>query len=114
VAIALKYRSQGLIVGTVQRNVVRLGDKVSVALLKSFDESALTDPHNVEEFLPLIREAFSQPQFISLDVDKRPSVTLLLLRYLESKVDDSKVKHDVEETISFASGPLAGRHVPAQ
>jgi hypothetical protein len=100
VEIALKYQSQGLTVGQVQRHVARLGDQVSVALLKSLDEGDLVDPRKVEEFLPIICQAFSEPKLISLDIDKRPKVTLFLLKHLELSVADAKVKQDIQQTNS--------------
>lgn len=100
VELALHYRAQGLTIGQVQRNLVRLGDEVSVALLKSLDEDDLANPRKVQEFLPIICEAFSQPRFITLDIDKQPRVTLFLLKHLELNISDIKVKQDVHQTIA--------------
>jgi len=74
---------------------------VSIALLKILDEQDLTNPSIVEALLPLIRESFSYPSIISIDVNKKPSVTLFLLAYLQRNVTDSRTRQDIQQTIDF-------------
>jgi hypothetical protein len=68
----------------------RLGDSVSIALLRILDEQELVDPKTVQTFLPLIRDSFSYPPIIALQVDKKPKVTLFLLKYLDQTFSTRK------------------------
>ena len=80
--VAMKTRSEGLFIAKVQTHMARMGDKVSIALLKDLSESELLDPNKVEEYLPIIQESFSQPQFIEVEIDKRAKVTMFLLKHV--------------------------------
>jgi hypothetical protein len=51
--------------------------------------------------LPIIRQSFSDPEHISVDLDKKPSITLFLLKYLKQNVSDAQANRDIEETIKF-------------
>lgn len=101
VQMALKTESQGLGIAKIQTAVARRGDQVSIALLKVLSERDLTDPQTVERFLPLVRDSFAQPQFISIDVDRKPEVTLFLLKFLQANVRDPQVQRDIKATIKF-------------
>lgn len=46
-------------------------------------------------------QSFSDPQSISVDLDKKPSVTLFLLKYLKQNVPDAHAQQGIEETIKF-------------
>ena len=98
---AMKTRSEGLFIGTLQRHIARMGDKVSIALLKDLSESELLDPNKVEEYLPIIQDSFSQPQFIEVEIDKQPKVTMFLLKYVRRGILDSRVQQDIDNTIRF-------------
>jgi hypothetical protein len=91
----------GVSVSFIQNNLQRLGDSVSIALLKILDEQDLTNPKTVEAFLPLIRQSFSYPDIISPAVNKKPNVTLFLLKYLRRSISDAKTLEDIEETMRF-------------
>jgi hypothetical protein len=103
VQMALKTESQGLGIAKIQTNIARKGDQVSIALLNALNERDLTDPLTVERFLPLIRDSFAQPQFISIDVDRKPKVTLFLLKFLQGNVRDPQVQLDIKATIKFVN-----------
>lgn len=100
---ALKLHQQDISVSFVEKNIPRLGDKVSIALMKIFTDGELSDPKTIESILPLVREAFSQPQFISVDVDRKPSVTLIFLKYLHQTVPDLKAQDDIAQTVRFVT-----------
>lgn len=100
---ALKLHQQGIGVSFVEKNIPRLGDKVSIALMKIFTDRELSDPKTVESILPVIRESFSQPQFISVGVDRKPSVTLIFLKYLRQTVLDPRAQDDIAQTIRFVT-----------
>ena len=98
---ALTAHSQGVLLSRIEKRLSWCGDRVSVALLKTISEGDLSNPSTVETFLPIIRQAFSDPQSISVDLDKKPSVTLFLLKYLKQNVPDTHAKQGIEETIKF-------------
>ena len=99
--VAMKTRSEGIFIAKVQTHMARMGDKVSIALLKDLSESELVDRNKVEEYLPIIQESFSQPQFIEVEIDKRPKVTMFLLKYVRQGVLDARVQQDVDNTMRF-------------
>jgi hypothetical protein len=101
VRTALKTQSEGILIAKVQTHLARMGDGVSIALLKILTEDDLTKPHSVESFLPIIREGFSQPQLITNATDRRPQVTLFLLVHIRSDVPDVRVQGAIEDTIQF-------------
>jgi hypothetical protein len=114
VQAALKTRSGGLIIAKVQTHLARMGDGVSIALVKIFTEAELEDPQTVEAFLPIIRESFSQPQFISVDIDKKPMVTLFLLKQLKRNITSAQTDGDIEETIKFVNEKAATQNPQSQ
>ena len=81
------------------KRLARLGDRASIALLRLWDQEKLDS--RVEDVLPLIRIAFTDPQLISVADDKKPKVTLFLLRYLRGKTTDPKVQSDIQQTLEF-------------
>jgi hypothetical protein len=87
--------------GFTEKQVNRLGDRVSIALLKILDEQDLKRPQQVRKILPLIHNAFVAPQIIAIAEDKKPAVTLLLLKYLETNVQDGDVKKEITQLMSF-------------
>jgi hypothetical protein len=87
--------------GFSEKQVNRLGDRVSIALLKILDEQALNNPQQIRKFLPLIRTAFLAPQIIAIAEDKKPAVTLFLLRYLEANVQDGNLKNEIAQLMGF-------------
>lgn len=99
--VAMKTRSEGIFIAKVQTHMARMGDKVSIALLKDLSEAELLDRNKVEEYLPIIQESFSQPQFIEVEIDKRPKVTMFLLKYVRQGVLDARVQQDVDNTMRF-------------
>src|SRR5215210_2564053 len=62
----LLEKSQGILDGSTEKYTNRLGDKVSIALLKIFKEEELRDPRKIKQILPIIRMAFAGPQVISV------------------------------------------------
>ena len=101
VRMAMETRSKGVFIAKVQTHLARMGDQVSIALIKDLNETDLVDPHKVEEYLPLIRDCFSDPQQIELEIDRKPRVTLFLLRYVRQAVYDPQVQRDLDDTMRF-------------
>ena len=98
---ALSLHSQGIYVSFVEKNIPRRGDQISIALLKIFTDVELSTPEIVRSFLPLIQQSFSQPEAISMDIDKKPRVALFLLNYLQRNISDTQTQRHIEETIKF-------------
>lgn len=105
VQFELRMRSGGKRVthSWTQKQLARIGDGVSIALIKILDERDLDNPQIVSDFLPIIRDSFAQPQLISEEVNKKPKVTLVLLRYLRQNVSNAQTQKDIEETIRFVT-----------
>jgi hypothetical protein len=97
----------GVSISFIQNNLQRLGDSVSIALLKILDEQDLTNPKTVEAFLPLIRQSFSYPDIISPAINKKPKVTRFLLKYLQHSISDAKTLQDIKEAVRFVDEKTA-------
>jgi hypothetical protein len=97
----LNEESLGVKTGEGSKIRSRLGDKVSVALLKILSEDDLKNPQKIKMILPLIRSCFLYPNFIVIPEDKSPKVTLFLLGYLETVAVDTALKNEISETMKF-------------
>ena len=96
----------------VTKGFQRLGDGVAIALLKILDQQHLTDPETVKAFLPLIQKSFSYPSIISIETNKKPSVTLFLLTYLQGNISDPSLRQEVQRTIDFIERKTNGLTSP--
>jgi hypothetical protein len=72
VTAQLKMNAEGrrIIHSWSQKRLVQLGDRVSVSILKILEPAELKDPEKVKSCLIVIREAFAQPQMISVETDR--------------------------------------------
>lgn len=103
VSFELKMRSGGkrVIHGSTQKRLPGLGDRVAVAPLKLLDQQQLSDAQTVRDFLPIIENAFLQPQSISIEADKKPDITLFLLYYLRQNIADVETRQAIQQTMDF-------------
>jgi hypothetical protein len=108
----LLQHPEGLGLSFYEKRLNRLGDRVSIALLKILEEEELDDPQKVKIFLPLIRTSFSFPSLILISEDRKPKVTLFFLKHLEGKTQDSKVKAEISQLIKFVKDKTD--KIPAQ
>jgi hypothetical protein len=99
--LKMNASGQRVVHGWSVKGLSRLGDRVSVALLKVLDTSDLTNPSTIRSYLPIIRQAFDQPQLITVQSDKKPRVTLFFLETLLQTVGDDKTEQDLREAIAF-------------
>jgi hypothetical protein len=53
---------QKVLLSATVKNIPRLGDGVSIALFKILDAKELLNPVTILQFLPIIRDSFSQPE----------------------------------------------------
>ena len=86
--------------GFSEKQSNRLGDQVSIALLKIFNEKELEDAQNIRRFLPIIRSAFLYPKLIPTQY-RKPRVTLPLLARLERRVADAELKSEISTVAEF-------------
>ena len=100
----LLQQPEGFSTGFSDKQLDRLGDRISIALIKIFSEQELKDPQRIRKVLPLIRQAFNAPNVISVAEDKSPKVTMLLLRFWLSEVADTSLKNDISQLITALKG----------
>ena len=98
---ALLEQSEGITDSSTEKYIYRLGDKVSVALLKILKEEELSDPKKIRQILPIIQKAFAGLQFVSVTEDRKPKVTLFLLTYLQTNLKDPALKKEIAQLIDF-------------
>src|SRR5258708_32079851 len=70
VQTTIRNRGQGTVIAKSQTHLARMGDGISIALLKALSDRELSDPHTIEVFLPIIRGAFSEPQLVTTAIHK--------------------------------------------
>jgi L-2-hydroxyglutarate oxidase LhgO len=97
----LMQQSPHLATGFSEKQSDRLGDRVSIALLKILDDKDLRDPQTIKKILPLIRGAFIAPRAISIPEGRKPKVTFFLLRYLKENAQNQNLKNEIAEVMDF-------------
>jgi hypothetical protein len=96
--------------GYTAKNMYRLGDGVSVALLKILDDSELASLEKIRMILPIIRQAFSHPELINIQVDRDPRVTEFLLKDLQRNISDPTVRSQIGQTLEYVRKQTATAH----
>jgi len=92
---ALLKQPSGFSSGFSEKQIARLGDRVSIALLKIYPEKELKMPENIKRYLPLVVGAFGSRDLITMRDDQNPQVTLMLLKCLESDVTDGALRQSI-------------------
>jgi hypothetical protein len=101
IVINLMKQPPGFSSGFAEKQFNRLGDRVSIALMKILDNTDFKDPQRVKSILPLIRASFLFPELIKYQEDRNPKVTLFMLQKIESDIEDAKLKSDITELMEF-------------
>jgi hypothetical protein len=101
VRVALKEHLQGISFSFREKYVSRLGDRVSIALLKILDDGDLANPQMVRAVLRLVNQSFMYDNLISRVEDRKPKVTLFLLNHLLSGTRDSKLRLEISDLIEL-------------
>jgi hypothetical protein len=111
VKVELELRKGGrkVIIASHQKQLLRMGDAISIALIKVLDDESLKDPQAIREFLPLIQTAFAEPKLIERETDKKPKITGVLLEYLKGCTSDSTLEREIEQTIAFTRQSVSRR-----
>ena len=89
-----------------EKQLNRLGDRISIALLKILDEKELRDPKKLRKILPLIRDAFVKPEIVSIPEDRKPKITLFLLGHL-GNVSDPVIQEQLIQITKFVKEQTA-------
>ena len=97
----LEFFPKKMFLSVAMKRVTWLGDGVSIALLKLLTPENLVDPNIISDFLPIIRDSFSNVGAIERDSDKKPRITSFLLTTIEGKVTDSELAGEIRRTIQF-------------
>jgi len=108
----LLQQPSGFSSGFSEKQSDRLGDRVSIALLKIFNGNELEDPQNIRRFLPIIRSSFLYPNLIPTQY-RKPKVTLPLLARLERRVADVKLKSEISAVAGFVKEQTRPDRVPS-
>ena len=98
---AVKNPDFALGVSFTEKRINRMGDGVSIALLKIYDIDELKNPKYIKAYLPLIEAAFVAPRIITIAEDKNPKVTMFLLKVLQRDVMDEGLKVKISDTIKY-------------
>ena len=101
VKTALQEQLQGISLSFREKYVSRLGDRVSIALLKILDDGDFKDPRTLRAALRLVRQSFMYPNLISIIQDKKPKITLFLLNNLNGNTGDASLKGEISALIKF-------------
>jgi hypothetical protein len=78
----------------VEKVLNRLGDRVSIALMKIYSQQELENPEKVRRYLPMIVTAFQALSIVPVD-DREPRITLPLLKSVEPQLQDPQLRADV-------------------
>jgi len=103
----LLQHPEGLGWSGFDKQVNRLGDRVSIALLKILEEKDFQNPQTVRSSLQLIRHSFLFPKLISIPIDREPKVTLFLLTHMRTGVNDPALKEEISKLIKFVKTQTA-------
>lgn len=81
----------------------KLGDQVSIALMKCFlQKDKFEDKTYIKELiLPIIKSAFNKPNQIENEIDKSPQATILFLDFMKCKTKDNDLKNEIEQVELF-------------
>ena len=98
---SVKNPDLALGVSFTEKHINWLGDRVSIALLKIYDSDGLKDPQNIRNYLRIVRAAFVVPRIVRIAEDKRPKVTMFLLKNLEREIIDTNLKAQISDAIKY-------------
>jgi hypothetical protein len=98
---ALNEQAQGASFSFTNKYVSRLGDRVSIALLKIFDEKDFQNPKQLRVALKLVHQSFASLDLIIVPDDKNPKVTLFFLSCLQRQTKDPQLRDEISQLISF-------------
>ena len=85
---------EGALLGSsfVEKSVQRMGDEMAVNLLRAYSDDEMMERVRLGSILTYLEAAFSEPGMITCKENRRPRVTVLLLRGLRDKTDDETLR----------------------
>src|SRR5437667_3267686 len=98
---------EGMFSSTRAKGLPRMGDRVSITLLRTMETKDVRDPEKSSRILGLIHDAFSSPKLITTQAAQHPKVTLLLLDYMSEKLQDPKQIEAISNTRNFVKQKAA-------
>ena len=104
---ALREQGLGVSFSFTEKLLNRLGDRVTIALLKTVDNQDLRNPEKLRQILRLVRQSFSSSHLIAVAEDKKPKVTLFFLTCLERETEDPRLRAEISELIKFINDRAA-------
>jgi len=99
--LGINTNSQRVVHSWSQKRLVQMGDAVSIALLKVLTPDDLGNASKVRDALPIIRNAFSQPELIGIKSDRYPRVTNFLLGTLKQRIADQQIQSEIQMTLDY-------------
>jgi hypothetical protein len=99
--IKAKLKLPGISDSQIDKHVEGLGDRVSIAIIKSVDLGDIGKPQTVRRYLPIIHQAFSYPHLIRIPEDQNPKTTLFLLRSIQTNIRDRELRRQIAREVTF-------------
>jgi hypothetical protein len=65
-----------------------MGDAAAIGLIKTVTLDGLRSPENMNACISIIEDSFNSPDLIEVEVDRRPDVSMLLLKSMLDATDD--------------------------
>jgi hypothetical protein len=94
-------RTQHIITGWSIKHIRNLGDGTAVALLKFLPASELMKPDAIRVYLRLIKDSFAGLEWITIEENKTPRVTVFLLRSLGHDVEDVTLRNEIQQVTDY-------------
>jgi hypothetical protein len=91
----------------LEKTIYRSGDGIALGIARAFTQEELLDSERIGRILSIIRLSFSRPEYIARAEDRTPSVTMLLLSFLELHCADKKLKQSIIDTETYVSSQAA-------
>ena len=101
--VRMRTSETKLISSHSHRALQRLGDAAAIGLLKVLTAEDLLKPATIRDILPMLRQAFSNVNFIREPTDRLPTITMLMLSHLLQTISDDEAKTEIRETIAFVT-----------
>jgi hypothetical protein len=99
--LRLRLEVGKIVSGFSIKQLQRFGDASSIAIIKILGHEQLTIPEVASRVLPIIHTSFSSPEEISLEADRHPRVTLLLLAFMIHQIPDPEIQKNIQQTREF-------------
>lgn len=104
--VAKQVINTGMIQGWDEKVLVHLGDAGAVLATKVLSNKNLTS-ETVSGTLIVIQNSFADPSLVEVAADREPRTSLLLLRYLELSVSDTKSRDNIADTRKYIQSRYA-------